>query len=402
MYVLYKPYYDYIKPKYNDSQNLYKKKVTDPNDFLYAYETMNVYPTFPVPIVLPLKQKDEKFTHNTSFDMTKINSNDKIIKNKLEEYATYLDKIVDAQNTEKVRRYFDYELRDEIKNKYNLLYVTNAYLKMYEILSMDESLVGTNKEILTMHICEHPGKFIYAVKDFLKKKNQSHQFVFQSLNTAVRKDGFKLDPALKNDPRGTLDYGKDGTGDITNIDNIKYYIEKYKHNNFSLFTSDCGEDYSDDFTKQEEGLHKIYFSALKITLGISKIGANYVFKMFTFSNLNTIKLLYIASLCYDTVDLVRVMSTKGNSSEIYCICRGFNGHHVDENIDQYDKVFIDRIVLYHELLMMRRIVTINQLIFRVINDEYAKNNPTLTKKIKLYVDYYVNYFIQYIGLPKKN
>lgn len=37
-----------------------------------------------------------------------------------------------------------------------------------------------------------------------------------------------------------IDYGIDGTGDITNKDNIKYYAKKYYYKKFITF--DCGVD----------------------------------------------------------------------------------------------------------------------------------------------------------------
>ena len=419
----YKQYYTYIKDKYTKAQDVYTRIFTNKDtedDFLFAYECLNVYPTFPAPIVLNLKCETDNFgiDGGSPFDLTKIKKNTELTNSKLKEFSTYNAKVVELSGSEKIRRYFDYEIRDTLKQKHNINHVTNAWVKMYEILIVYPSILKSKNNmssVETMHVCEHPGKFIFAVKDYVNKKFEkkiSHSFVFQSLNPTVSKHGFKLDPILRRDPTGKLDYGPNQTGDITDPKNIQHYISTYKSKNFDLITSDCGEDFSDDYTQQEIGLYKIYLGALVTALGLSSKGTNYVFKLFTFSHIKTIELLYIVSIYYEKVDLVRPMTTKGNSSEIYCVCQNFKDNLSPEMstkllsylkgessalISTFHPTFIDRVNKYHELLMIRRVIATNQLIFRMNNYEYATNNSAIRDKIKLYVDYYTNYFIKYIG-----
>ena len=64
---------------------------------------------------------------------------------------------------------------------------------MSEILST-YPLIRKNQKIETFHICEHPGKFVFATKDYIKKNIKGeHSFVFQSLNTDLMPHGFKID-----------------------------------------------------------------------------------------------------------------------------------------------------------------------------------------------------------------
>ncbi len=107
------------------------------------------------------------------------------------------------------------------------------------------------------------------------------------------------------------------------------------------------------------------------------------------------------------------MTTKGNSGENYCVCLDFNypetdrGNLIDKLLsylldlnsipcDRFDEKFIDRIGKYHDLLSMRRIVSINYLIFRMLNKLYLKNNDEVVGLVKKYVDYYTQYFLHYI------
>jgi len=425
MYTNFNQYFEYIENKFQQSERNYKIVFTEeqtPETFLMTYESMNVYPTFPRPIVLPLKKSsDKEFVDEISFDRTQIEKVHSDVNDKIKEYSQQIKKIQEISGTKKIRRYFDYELRDIIHNKYGISHVTNGWIKMYEILNTYSFFDKNNSEIQTFHICEHPGKFIFATKDFISKNKitNKHHYVYQSLNPATS-SGFKLDPKLKSDPNGKLDYGIKKTGDISDPDNIDYYIKQYQNQNFTLFTSDCGEDFSEDFTKQEGGMYEIYLGALITVVGIAPQKSNYVFKFFSFADDKTIELLYIMTKLYETVDIVRLMTTKSNSGENYCVCRNFN--YKPENKSQfvkklisylidlrnknnskvlfasYDPIFIDRINKYYHLLALRRMTAMNQLLFRLANNTYTKNNESVINLVKQYVDYYTTYFLNYIGL----
>jgi len=408
-------YYQYISGKYKASELVYKKvfKSESAEQFLIDYESMNVYPTYPRPIIMPLKKENDTAVLEkmdpTEAEMEKCTQS---LNKKISEYQKYLKEMSKIESSEKIRRYFDYEIRDKMNQMLNTNHITNGWIKMSEILATYPSLVNkSDPTIDTFHICEHPGKFVFAIKDYIKKNTKSkHHFVFQSLNTDLMPNGFKVDYKLKKDPDGILDYGKTQTGDITDADNIRYYIDKYQKNNIELFTSDCGEDFGDDPAGQESGLYNVYLCALTIVIGIANKGANYVFKFFSFGESNTIELLYITTLFFEKVDIVRLMTTKGNSGENYCVCQNFIPNEkltVETLINQKEKlfpeIFLKRIQKYHMLLTLRRMTVLNNMIFRFINHHYIQNHKEIQDVIKQYVDFYVKYFINYIGyLTQKN
>lgn len=408
-------YYKYIINKYLASKNNYNtvfQKNDNPYDFLLFYENMNVYPTFPQPIVLTVKNPEESFQQTSNLEMNKINKYKKMVDDKITEYMSYINKISTYKNKKKIRRYFDYEIRDTLK-KILGKDITNAWVKMYEILVTYQ--VDFNEPIVnTFHICEHPGKFIFAVKDYLNKidKPIEHHFVFQSLNPKFNTEGFRVDKLLLHDKSGTLDYGITNTGDITNIDNIMYYIEKYQNQKFKLITSDCGLDFGDDFTKQETGLYQVFLSALIVAIGLSSGDSMYVFKFFSLFEEQTIQMIYLASQIFEKVDIVRVMTTKGPSGENYCVCSHPNPkinkeEYINQLIDhlknpnqtiyqQYDPRFIERINDIVKVLAIRRITAINQMIFRLLNFNYVTEHPDTVDMVQKYVDYYTHYFVNYI------
>lgn len=413
-------YYKYIINKYLASKGNYNtifQKNDNPYDFLLFYENMNVYPTFPQPIVLTVKHPGETFEHTIKMDMKKINKYKKMVDNKITEYMSYINKISSYKNKQKIRRYFDYEIRDTLKKLLGKD-ITNAWVKMYELL-VTYQVEFNESNVNTFHICEHPGKFIFAIKDYINKvdKPLEHHFVFQSLNPRFNTEGFRVDKHLLHDKSGILDYGITNTGDITDINNIMHYIKKYQHQKFKLITSDCGLDFGDDFTKQETGLYKIFLSALIVAIGLSSNDSMYVFKFFSLFEEQTIQMIYIASQIFEKVDIVRVMTTKGPSGENYCVCSHLNPNinkevYINQLLeymkntdailfDQYDSRFIERINDINKVLAIRRITAINQMIFRLLNFTYVTEHPETIDMVQKYVDYYTNYFINYIIKNKK-
>lgn len=125
--------------------------------------------------------------------------------------------------------------------------ISQAWLKMYEIIT-DCSLVPTNSHISpqkgtyrSFHLCEAPGTFINALNNYILTKTQYTNFEWhsQSLNPKIAKikDTYHL---ISRHPE-RWDWGADGTGDITQVRNIKHYKKKVSQRPpVNLITSDCG------------------------------------------------------------------------------------------------------------------------------------------------------------------
>jgi len=422
-YYNYREYLTYIYDKYNKSKPYYTKKFDkdeSPEMFLTYFESMNVFPIYPRPIIMPLKKKEEQYdlefksSSNINFDVEKIGSMNKLLESKIKEFDSYGDKFRKLANTDKIRRFFSYEIIDAIKPKFPQSKITNAWVKMYELLSTYNLFDQETKTINTFHLCEHPGAFVYAVQDYVKKNTKKpHEFIFQSLKPGNDFQIFRPDPNLVKNYGKNLDYGPK-SGDLTNPENIRYYINHYKKNYYNLITSDCGLDYSDDFTKQELGMYKIFMGAFITAVGLSQQGSHYIFKLFSFNDLKTIEMLQIACLFYEEVDAVRLLTDKSGSGEIYIVCCNFNYKgKIDNAIDillkymesgdgfilsKFDEKFTSRIVKHHQLLSMRRITNYNQLLFRFFNNNYADEMPEVKIYVKNLTEYYTNYFLTFVGL----
>jgi len=413
-YYNYENYKYYIKNRFRNSQVEYKNKFKneEKNDeaFLLTYESMNVFPIYPRPIIMKLKTKnfDIDLEKNNELQSIDLKLNDMLI-DKIKEFKNYNSLFGKNKNLEsKVRRFFDYEIKDKLaeilKDR-----VSNAWVKMYEILSA-YTLFSDRETLKTFHLCEHPGAFVLATQEWIKQNTKKeHSFVFQSLKPNSNPKIFKPDERI---PKEFLDYGNDD-GDLTKRQNIEYYREKYKDVHYDLITSDCGLNFSDDFTQQENGLYKIFLGALICAIGLAKQGTNYIYKMFSFNETKTVELMYITCMFFENVDVVRLMTDKSGSGEIYIICTNFNYSkknfdeifnslldYVENNenfiIKKFDKEYISNIKNYHKLLTMRRITNYNMLIFRQINADYSN----CVNYVKRLTDYYADYFIEYIGLKR--
>jgi len=433
----YKASVQYIQDKYKTSNKWYKKKFTneDRKDMFYiAYESMNVYPTYPRPIITSIKKAKDKFKikkHiNSNFKMDQTNTQElnRQVDEKITEYVNYEKLVIKQRGLPKVRRYFDYEVRDLISRKYMKdTYITNAWIKMYEILSTYNYFENHQSPIIkTFHICEHPGAFIYATRDFIKKRypDKKHDFIFQSLKP-IKKTIFKTEHKLFKENRDKLDYGADGTGDITTISNILHYRKKHQNKKFNLITSDCGLKCSDDFIKQEETLLPIFFGALLCAIGVATKGTDYIWKMFSFNLQKTIEMIYLGCYFFESADIIRLMTTKSTSGEIYIVFKNFR---FEDNNPKFEKVFNDIITYYKNykdninfindidkkfmkrtsrssnLLNMRRIISINQLIFRTINQKYVEKHGEIRDFVQGLTDYYAKYYARYVklrGIKKK-
>ena len=129
--------------------------------------------------------------------------------------------------------------------------ISQAWLKMYEIIT-DCDLIPTNRKGIykSFHICEAPGTFISCINNYIHTKTNYDAFEWKS--QSLKPKGSKSKATTIYDTYGFIkrypnkwDFSVDDTGDITNIENIKYYAKIAKDMNINLMTSDCGLPWGD-------------------------------------------------------------------------------------------------------------------------------------------------------------
>ena len=144
--------------------------------------------------------------------------------------------------------------------------ISQAWIKMYEIIT-DCDLIPTNRKGIfkSFHICEAPGTFISCINNYIHTKTQYNSYEWKA--QSLKPKGAMSKATTIGDTYGLIkrypdkwDFGIDNTGDITNIENIKYYAKMAKDMNINLMTSDCGLPMGD--TKYLQVAYASYVSLL--------------------------------------------------------------------------------------------------------------------------------------------
>lgn len=223
-----------------------------------------------------------------------------------------------------------YEYINTICNNYNSCVakykpLSRSFFKMLEIIHVFE-LITQDVPIKTFHLAEGPGGFIEAVVRERNNKNDTYIGMTLIDNNDPNIPSWKKSEAfLKNNKNVYIEKGRDGTGDLLNIDNFDHVIEKYKHS-MELVTADGGFDFSTDFNNQEHTIFKLLMAQVCYAICIQKKEGVFVLKIFDCFLSNTMDLLYLLSSCYKKVYFTKPQTSRYANSEKYLVCKGFYGN----------------------------------------------------------------------------
>lgn len=236
--------------------------------------------------------------------------------------------------------------------------VTNAWIKMYEILN-SFNLIDKDKDTLrTFHTCEAPGSFMSAINHYLKTQTNVKTFDWyaNSLNPYNEENKRKYG-TLFGDAYGIISnfknrwlFGPQGTGDITSVENIRHYANHPKLQNIDLFTSDCGLGLSNkEFNEQEKILSILNYSQIMICLSVLPKGKHCILKAFIpLAESVTVSLLYLMYCVFDRLYVCKPVTSRPGSSEVYIIGKEYKGISKDylerlykilENYDPHKSIF---------------------------------------------------------------
>jgi hypothetical protein len=313
---------------------------------------------------------------------------------------------IESRNVEKwyyitmdinIRKY----ITNYISQKYNIK-VSRAFCKMYDILTQFPLIDLTKSKVKTFHACEAPGHFINAFNYWIKSRNKDYiyDWVANSLNPSSESNRKKYGNIF-SDQYGFIkrhkerwDWGKDNTGDISSKSNLLYYESKYKNQNIDIYTSDCGLSANEDF-EQESSLSFLSISQLLLGLMILKIGGSAVCKVFIpFTKPLTISILYIYTLYFEKVHIIKQASGSLGSSEVYIV--GINKkEHLSETIknklfDVLENMDMDKMLFTSSQITDNFISKVNEVSYKFIDMQkkylfrsfYYYDNPDILEKHK--------------------
>jgi len=271
------------------------------------------------------------------------------------------DRLIDTRNIEqwyqiklKVRYYrpLNKELRlvDYVQKNYANTKISQAWLKMYEIISVYNLIPRKRKTYRTFHSCEAPGNFISAINHYVKTKTEIEDLDWMAQS---------LKPTKENQESGTgfgdsygyirrypdrWDWGVNGTGDIMDPENIKGYARQSLDRNVDLMTSDCGIPWSEE--SEESGIfQKLFFSQILFMLNNLPKGKDFVAKMFLPVAFPTeINLYYLLWLGFRKMSFYKSVINP-YSKEFYVVCQDYQGTkqtHLDAMFDNLRRKNFDR------------------------------------------------------------
>jgi hypothetical protein len=135
----------------------------------------------------------------------------------------------------------------------------------------------------------------------------------------------KAQKVLRDYPQIRLHRGADDTGDLYQLENIHALVADAGRHSCDLVTGDGGIDYSRDYTKQEEHSHRLILAQVYTALLLVRVSKHFVCKLFDTNDLFTQQLIWIVSVCFDVVHIVKPYTSRIANSERYLVACGYRG-----------------------------------------------------------------------------
>ena len=199
--------------------------------------------------------------------------------------------------------------------------ISRAFYKILEIYNLF-NLLNYSNPIQTFHLAEGPGGFLEATQ-YLRKNNRDkyHGMTLIQKNNCV--PGWKKSKHILNKfPNIIIENGVDNTGDLYNEDNFKYCCQKY-NNNFEIITGDGGIDFSDNYNNQEIMATRLILTQIFYGLAMQKQNGTFILKVFDLFYKASVDAIYLLSLYYEKIYIVKPYTSRYANSEKYIVCIGF-------------------------------------------------------------------------------
>lgn len=114
-------------------------------------------------------------------------------------------------------------------------------------------------------------------------------------------------------------------GSLYDVKTIRYFSKFFSKKKAFLVTADGGFDYSDDFNNQELNSLKIIYAELVQIFMIQEEGGTMLFKMFDLFTQFSLQILYLLTMFYEEVYIVKPLTSRPANSEKYIIGKKFKG-----------------------------------------------------------------------------
>jgi hypothetical protein len=280
-------------------------------------------------------------------------------------------------------------LKNIVKKNYNGQIVTNAWLKMYELMIFsDKSFDMSSKKILTaFHNAELPGAFISAVNHYMATINPEVTYDWCASSYWPSDSNTALEDAYcmyeNNKTRWLMSSESPiANGDMMHKSTILYIVEKVRKTfpyGVDLYTSDAGMELNGDYDNQEEITMKLNFGQIVCGLLCMADGGVFITKQYTFYCEFNRSLIIALSAMFDRFYIAKPRTSRPVNSEIYLVGHGFRGVDTSVLMDFVDLLPDDDSInlLHYTLVDMKDPDNVS------INTELKKINKELYDDIQI-------------------
>lgn len=237
---------------------------------------------------------------------------------------------------------------------------TNAWMKMYEMLTYYPQLLNS-KKIKSLHICEAPGSFISALHHYLSNKD-IEEWIWYAQTLRPTHTGERTDAALQDHfglissyPQRWIfgDPVKDNSGDITHSAIIKYMSTHPELQEINFMTADAGLPcHPREFNEQELYLSKISIGQVTCILACLSKGGSAIIKFFLpMCEPMTISLTNLITSLFESVEIVKPRASHQHNSEVYLVAQNYRG--ISPGILDFLYAMLDQPTIDSSLVLFR-------------------------------------------------
>ena len=240
---------------------------------------------------------------------------------------------------------------NEYKNIAGINPISRSFFKLWEILyDFDFIIPHSIKQLKTAHIAEGPGGFIeciykYLIKNKINSINEIHGITLLSNNRNI--PNWKLKKSFIDKFNIKLNNIEYSDGDLYKIENINKFIQDVSFtsditNCCDFITADGGFDFSSNYNTQENDFIIFLICEIYIIFNILKENGNAVIKIYDMYSRSSMKILYILTLFFQEIFIIKPFSSRPANSEKYILCKSFkiNNH----NLANYKEIFKNIII----------------------------------------------------------
>ena len=298
------------------------------------------------------KKRDFKINYTESHKMKMPNFHLNL-HNIIVKYKSFIDDKMISNKWNRLKLFTNlYELISYNNSTHNIMslidYIplSRAYFKFQELIIEHNLIDNTKQSIRYVGLAEGPGGFIEC---FVNHRRSCFQNTFDHIYCITLKSSTTGNSCNKKHPQNItpewdkiqkllserkktkaniiLSYGKDGTGNLYNLQNIKYFRNQVLKDGgqVDLVSGDGGLDYSENFNFQEQMSFHLIFCEVVSALSVLKNDGSFILKIFDIHTSNTLQILFLLSNYFDEMIITKPYTSRPANSEKYLVCKGFLG-----------------------------------------------------------------------------